>query len=182
MNFQAEAEPGALIFLDEMSTNCSMARDYGRSPRGERCHAHKPKNWGDNITVIGALSLAGVEAVMTLNGALTQQWFTIWVRKFLVPILRPGDVVILDNSSAHKGAPARQLIEEAGARVAFLPAYSPDMNPIEQTWSKLKALIRSRAPRTRDDLEDVLAWAMEQVSSQDALGWMLHSGYRTWLD
>lgn len=165
-----------------MSTNCAMAREYGRSPKGTRCFDSKPKNWGDNITVIGALTLGGVEAVMTLNGALTQRWFQEWVDKFLVPILRPGDIVVLDNLSAHKSPRAKELIEAAGASIMFLPAYSPDFNPIEQAWSKLKAHLRKMMPRCRDALEDALSQAIDLVSSQDALAWILNSGYRSWFD
>ena len=159
-----------------------MAREYGRAPKGERCYDSKPRNWGDNITVIGALSLAGVEAVMTLNGALTQEWFVRWVEKFLVPILRPGDLIVLDNLSSHKSAKARELVEAVGAKFVFLPAYSPDFNPIEQAWSKLKALINGAAPRTREALEDALVAALDMVSQEDALGWILNAGYRSWFD
>lgn len=159
-----------------------MAREYGRAPRGERCYDSKPRNWGDNITVIGALSLAGVEAVMTLNGALTQEWFAHWVKKFLVPVLKPGDLVVLDNLSSHKSVKARELVEAVGAQFIFLPAYSPDFNPIEQAWSKLKALINGAAPRTREALEDALVAALDMVSQEDALGWILNAGYRSWLD
>lgn len=158
-----------------------MAREYGRARRGKRCFDSKPKNWGDNITVIGALSLSGVEAVMTLNGALTKKWFEVWVRKFLVPILRKGDIVVLDNLSAHKSLEARQMIEAAGASVRYLPAYSPDFNPIEQAWSKLKALLRKQAPRSREALEDALCWALDQITASDALAWILNAGYRPWL-
>lgn len=170
------------MFVDEMSTNCAMAREYGRSRRGDRCFDSKPKNWGDNISVVGALTLAGVEAVMTLDGALTRDWFAAWVEHLLVPVLRPGDLVILDNASVHKGREARELVEGAGAELVFLPSYSPDFNPIEQAWSKLKALLRGRRPRTREAIEDALAWAMDQVTSQDALAWFLNSGYRSWFE
>lgn len=154
-----------------------MAREYGRAPRGKRCYDSRPKNWGENITVIGALSLAGVDAVMTLNGALTQPWFDKWVEKFLVPLLMPGDLIVLDNLSVHKSKRACELVQAAGAAFVFLPAYSPDLNPIEQAWSKLKALLRMLAPRTRDHLEDALVWAISKVSPGDALSWIKHSGY-----
>ncbi len=158
-----------------------MAREYGRAPKGERCHDTKPKNWGENISVIGALSLGGLEAVMTLNGALNRDWFDKWVKEFLVPVLRKGDVVVMDNLSVHKSAKARKLIEKAGASVVFLPPYSPDFNPIEQAWSKLKALLRKQAPRSREALEDALCWALDQITASDALAWILNAGYRSWL-
>jgi len=158
-----------------------MAREYGRAPRGERCYDSKPKNWGENITVIGALSLGGLEAVMTLNGALNRDWFEKWVEEFLVPVLRKGDVVVMDNLSVHKSAKARELIEKAGASVVFLPAYSPDFNPIEQAWSKLKALLRKARPRTREAIEEVIAQALDLITQEDALNWILHAGYlRPW--
>jgi transposase len=154
-----------------------MARDYGRSPRGERCHDHKPKNWGDNITVIGAITLKGMNAVMTLNGALDRVWFDVWVEKFLAPSLKPGDIVVLDNLSTHKSKKAQEIIESTGAKMMFLPAYSPDLNPIEKAWSKLKALIRAKKPRLREQLEETLVWALDQVSKSDAESWYQHSGY-----
>ncbi len=154
-----------------------MAREYGRAPKGERCHDTKPKNWGENISVIGALSLGGLEAVMTLNGALNRDWFDKWVKEFLVPVLRKGDVVVMDNLSVHKSAKARKLIEKAGASVVFLPPYSPDFNPIEQAWSKLKALLRKARPRTREAIEDVIAQALDLITQEDALHWLLHAGY-----
>lgn len=154
-----------------------MARDYGRSPRGQRCHDHKPKNWGDNITVIGAITLKGMGAVMTLNGALDRVWFDVWIEKFLAPSLKAGDIVVLDNLSTHKSKKAQDIIESIGARMIFLPAYSPDLNPIEKAWSKLKALIRAKKPRLRDQLEETLAWALDQVSKSDVENWYQHSGY-----
>ena len=154
-----------------------MAREYGRAPKGQRCHDTKPKNWGENISVIGALTLGGLEAVMTLNGALNRDWYDKWVEDFLVPILRPGDVVVMDNLSVHKSPKANALIQGAGASVKFLPAYSPDFNPIEKTWSKLKALLRKQRPRTREAIEEVIATALDLITEQDALGWFLHAGY-----
>ena len=147
-----------------------MARDRGRSLRGQRCYDSKPKNWGDNITIIGALTLAGLEAVMTLNGALTKEWFKEWVKRFLLPIVRFGDIVILDNLSAHKSQEIIAMVEAKGAKMIFLPPYSPDFNPIEKAWSKLKELMRGLKPRTRGELERALVWAQDQISGQDALG------------
>lgn len=167
------------VFIDETSTNAAMAREYGRSPSGSRCYDSKPKNWGKNITVIGALTLAGLEAVMTIDGSLNGEMFVLYVRHVLLPVLKKGDIVIADNLSVHKNREAAALIREAGADIRFLPAYSPDLNPIEKAWSKLKAWLRKACARSREAIEDALVSGQNEISAENALAWFESCGYRS---
>lgn len=154
-----------------------MAREWARAPRGQRAHAHKPCRWGDNVSLVGALASDGLRTMMTINGAVDADAFVAFVEHFLVPTLLPGDIVIWDNLSVHKDPRARTAIENAGAELYFLPPYSPDFNPIELCWSKLKALLRRAAARTRDTLDEAVASAMAAVSRRDILGWFTCAGY-----
>ncbi len=137
-----------------------MTRAYARAPFGQRAVDAVPKNWGDNVTVTAALTLEGIVAPMMLYGAMTARAFEAYVEQCLVPELRPGDVVVLDKLNAHKPDRIRELVEATGARLAYLPAYSPDFNPIEQAWSKLKALLRKAGARTLRKLTRALRWAL----------------------
>ena len=138
-----------------------MTRRYGRAPRGQRVIDAVPENWGENVTTIGALGLEGVRAAMSFEGALDGEAYEVFITQMLVPHLREGDVVFLDNLNVHKHAEANNAIRAAKATVEFLPPYSPDLNPIEQLWSKLKALVRGAKARTRE--------ALEQASVQPSL-------------
>lgn len=155
-----------------------MTRSYARAPAGMRAVDAVPKGWGDNVTVTAALTLDGIVAPMILYGAMNGRAFEAYVEQCLVPELRPDDVVVLDRLNAHKGDRIRELIEAAGARVAFLPAYSPDFNPIEHAWSKLKSLLRKAKARTVRKLTRALRWALLQITSSDAHGWVSHCGFR----
>jgi transposase len=155
-----------------------MTRTHARAPAGERAVDAVPKNWGDNVTVTAALTLDGIIAPMMLHGALTARAFEAYVEQCLGPELRTGDVVVLDRLSAHKTERVRDLIEARGARLAFLPPYSPDFNPIEHAWSKLKALLRKAGARTRRKLRNALRWALLEISRDDAHGWVSHCGFR----
>lgn len=166
-----------LVFLDECSSNAAMAREYGRAPSGERVHDAKPVNYGDNLTIIGALTLDGLDAVMTITGATTGAVFLAYVRKVLCPVLRPGQIVVMDNLSAHKVAGVREAVEEVGATVLYLPSYSPDLNPIEPAWSKLKQHLRTAAARSIDALIDAIAEGMRAITPRDCRGWFHHCGY-----
>lgn len=137
-----------------------------------------PKNWGDNVTVTAALTLDGILAPMMVHGAMNARAFEAYVEQCLRPELRPGDVVVLDKLGAHKIARARELIEARGARLVFLPGYSPDFNPIEHAWSKLEALLRKVGARTLRKLRNALRWALLEITSNDALGWISHCGFR----
>jgi transposase len=155
-----------------------MTREYARSPRGERAPGRKPFRWGPNITILGALFATGLRATMTVEGGTTREVFLAYITQVLVPQLAPGNVVVMDNLSAHKVPGVREAIEAAGATVLYLPPYSFDFNPIELAWSKLKALLRTAEPRTRDDVDRQIAVAMARISRRDAAGWFRHCGYR----
>jgi transposase len=174
----AQLDAKDLVFMDEAGSHVAMTRDRARSPKGERAHGKVPRNRGVVTTILGALTLAGLSAVMTVEGATSGNVFTAYVKRVLAPTLRPGNVVVLDNLGAHKVPEAREAIEAAGARLLFLPPYSPDLNPIEETWSKVKGHLRSQEPRTIEDLDRSVADAAERVTPSDAAGWIQHAGYQ----
>lgn len=154
-----------------------MTRLRGRSPRGERLVCHAPHGHWRTTTMISSVRLDGTTACMTIEGATNTEVFYAYVREVLVPSLHPGDIVIMDNLGAHKNERTIALIEQAGAEVRFLPAYSPDLNPIEMMWSKVKALLRKTQARTHPDLLLAIASALNAVTPQDALGWFAACGY-----
>ena len=151
---------------------------YGRAPKGERVVGSVPQNYGENLTVIGALTSSGLQAVMTVEGATDGEVFRAYVEQVLCPTLQAGDVVIMDNLGAHKVAGIREAIEDKGAEVIYLPPYSPDLNPIEQCWSKLKSAARAIGARTRETLEQAIEQIIKTVSQADALAWFAHCGYK----
>lgn len=154
-----------------------MTRLRGRSPKGERLVCHAPHGHWRTTTMISSVRLDGTTACMTIEGATNTEVFYAYVREVLVPSLRPGDIVVMDNLGAHKNARTIGLIEAAGAQVRFLPAYSPDLNPIEMMWSKVKALLRKAQARSHPDLLAAIASALNAVTPQDALGWFAACGY-----
>lgn len=155
-----------------------MTPRYARAPRGERAPGVVPRNTGSNTTLVATLSLAGVGAAMTLEGAVDRLAFEAFVREVLAPTLVPGQVVVLDNLSVHQGAAIRAAIEAAGCALLFLPPYSPDFAPIEQAFAKLKAALRRAGARTREALEAAIAAALAAITVRDAAGWFAHCGYR----
>jgi transposase len=165
------------VFLDESGAKTNLTRLRGRAQRGQRVHARCPHGHWQTTTMIGALRLEGPSACVTIEGATDTEVFEAYIRDALCPTLRPGDVVILDNLSPHKGARALALIGQAGAEVRFLPAYSPDLNPIEPMWSKVKAGLRTAEARTEPTLLGAIAASLEAVTSQDARNWFAHCGY-----
>ncbi len=167
-----------LVFIDEAASHISMTREYARAPRGERAHGSVPRNAGTVTTMIGALDLWGVRAMMTIEGATDAEVFETFVERVLAKKLRHGDIVVLDNVGAHRTERARELIRAAGASVLYLPPYSPDMNPIELCWSKLKGLLRDFGARTRDALDAAIQRAMDLIDRHDAAGWFRHCGYQ----
>lgn len=171
-------DPDELVFLDEAGSNISMTRTYGRAPIGERVHDYVPRNRGTVTTMIGALTLTGLVAMMTIEGATDADVFETFVEKCLVPVLHEGSVVVLDNVGAHRTPRVRDLVESVGAQLVFLPPYSPDFNPIEECWSKVKEFIRSIKPRSRAALDFVVGMAMREVTPSDAQGWFGHAGYQ----
>ncbi len=166
-----------LVFLDETGVTTKRTRLYGRAPRGQRVVDFVPHGHGKVLTVIGALTTNGILAAMTVDAATDSDVFRTYVTDVLVPQLRPGQVVILDNLSAHKAAGVRTAIEQAGARLLYLPPYSPDFNPIELVWAKCKAYLRAEKARERVVLDQAVAVGLERVSAQDARGFFAHCGY-----
>ena len=157
-------------FVDESGANIAMTRLFGRAARGTRVPDAVPKNHGDNITILGSLSCAGLEAVMTINGPVDAAVFRAYVSEVLVPTLAPGDIVVMDNLGSHKVTGIREAIEAAGATLLYLPPYSPDWSPIEPCWSKLKTFLRAAKARTREALEDVIRVAINTITAADAHG------------
>lgn len=154
-----------------------MTRLYGRGAKGVRIIETVPQNYGENITMLATVSLSGIEAPMTINGAVDGVVFKVYVEEVLSPTLKTGDVVVMDNLPAHKVAGIRDLIEACGARLIYLPPYSPDLNPIEKCWSKIKTYLRKAKARTRDELEKALREALLLVTEEDAQGWFRSCGY-----
>lgn len=154
-----------------------MTRDYARAPRGERAHGYVPRNRGEVTTMLGALDVRGVRAMMTVEGATDAEVFETFLERVLLRKLRPGDIVVLDNVGAHKPENVRRLIESRGARLLFLPPYSPDLNPIELCWSKLKGLLKEFGARTRTTLDEAIRRAMDLIGADDASAWFGHCGY-----
>jgi transposase len=166
-----------LVVVDECGSNIALTPLYARAPKGRRAHGRVPRNRGKNTTLLACLSLEGVGASMIIEGAVNALAFEAYVEHFLAPGLSSGQIVVLDNLSAHKGARVRQLIEAQGCELFFLPAYSPDYSPIEETFSKLKAFLRRVGARTHEALQEALGQALETVTTADARGWFTHCGY-----
>ena len=175
---QLASEPAArLVFVDESGANTKMTRLGGRAPVGERLVSHVPHGHYQTSTLIAAVRLAGSCAPWLFEGAMDGELFLAWVRQGLAPTLQADDLVIMDNSAMHKVAGMREAIESVGARLRYLPPYSPDFNPIENMWSKIKQRLRSLAPRTGGELLEAAADAFESVSPADCLGFFLHANY-----
>jgi transposase len=164
-------------FVDETSVNLTYTRRYGRAPGGQRVDAAVPLRNGPNVTVVAALSAQGVEAVMELDGAVNTARFAVYLAQVLGPGLQPGDVVVLDNLPVHKAHGLAELVEAHGARLLFLPPYSPDFTPIELAFSKLKTHLRTAAARTREALTSALQAALTWITAEDAQNWFAHCGY-----
>lgn len=154
-----------------------MTRLRGRCPRGQRLRCGAPHGHWRTTTVIGAVRVDGTTAAMAIEGATDTEVFRAFVREVLVPTLRPGDIVVMDNLAPHKNELTIALIEAAQASTLFLPPYSPDLNPIELMWSKVKAALRAAEARTHDALLDALASALDSISASDARNWFAHCGY-----
>ena len=174
---QPDLDPARLVFIDETGATTKMARLRGRSPRGERCRASVPHGHWKTTTLVAGLRLDGMTAPMVIDGAMNGAAFTAYAETLLAPTLRPGDVVVMDNLPAHKVRGAREAIESAGAIVLFLPPYSPDFNPIEQAFAKIKALLRKAAARTIGALEQAIADALDAFTPQECANYFANSGY-----
>jgi len=174
---QRDLDPHALVFIDETGASTKMARRYGRAARGERLKASVPHGHWKTTTFVGGLRLSGMTAPMVLDGPMTGSWFLAYVEQILVPTLRPGDIVIIDNLAAHKNAAVRRAIEAAGAELRFLPPYSPDLNPIENAFAKLKAHLRKAAARSVNQLWRAIAEAIDTYSSSECANYFAAAGY-----
>jgi transposase len=164
-------------FLDESGINLAMTRLYGRAPRGERALGSAPQNYGQNVTMLGALACTGLEAVMTVEGATDADVCRAYVQEVLGPTLREGDLVVAANLSAHKASGVQEAIAASGARRLYVPPYSPDFNPIELCWSKIKTCLRAAQARTREALDAAVTRALATVTESDARAWFAHCGY-----
>jgi transposase len=174
---QPDLDPAQLVFLDETGATTKMARLRGRSLRGERCRAAVPHGHWKTTTLVAALRLDGLTAPMVLDGAMNGDAFTAYAERLLAPTLRPGDIVIMDNLPAHKVSGARAAIERAGAKLMFLPPYSPDFNPIEQAIAKIKALLRKAAARTVEALDAAIAAALDAFTPDECANYFTNCGY-----
>lgn len=164
--------------MDEMGTHTSLAPFYGYSPRGQRAFFKVPRNRGTNTTLLASMSLEGMGPSMAVEGSTNKEVFEVYVEHFLAPTLKEGQVVVMDNLSAHKGERARKLIEERGCQLLYLPPYSPDLNPIEEAFSKVKRLLRVIGARTKEALVEAIGKALDAVSVKDAKGFFTYCGYR----
>ena len=165
------------MFLDETGTTTAMDRTHGRAPSGVRVDGPVPQGHWKVLTLTAAVRLGGVGACLAFEGATNTLRFETYIEQCLAPTLRPGDIVVMDNLSCHKTAEVQRLIEAAGASVRYLPAYSPDLNPIEKLFSKFKGLMRSAAARTVEGLIDAMGDALRAIDLGNILGWFTHCGY-----
>lgn len=166
-----------LVFVDETWAATNMTRRFGRSPRGVRCIGRVPHGHWHTTTFVGALRAQGLIAPLVLDGAINGAAFRAWVEQCLAPVLRAGDVVVMDNLGAHKVGGVRAAIEATGAELRYLPPYSPDLNPIEQVFAKLKALLRRTAARTQEARWHAVGQLLDQFSSAECSRYLRHCGY-----
>jgi transposase len=161
-----------------MGSNLGLTRRYGRAEPGQRVREQVPGDRGGNVSTIGALGLEGIRTGLSVPGAIDGETMLFFVEELLVPTLRPGDIVVMDNNPIHKLDDIEEAIEAVGAWVLFLPPYSPDLNPIENCWAKVKSRLRSLKPRTLPDLLDALVAAVASITRHDIQGWFGHCGYQ----
>ena len=175
---QPQIDPGRVVFIDETWAKTNMTRRYGRSPLGTRLVEKAPCSRWQTTTFLGALRATGFVAPLTVDGSINGPLFRAWVEQHLVPTLRPGDIVVMDNLSSHKVVGVREAIEAAGAELRYLPPYSPDLNPIELAFSKLKKLLRDGAARTVDKLWELCGRILDQFTEHECRNYFQHCGYR----
>ena len=174
----AAVEPQKLLFVDECGLHTSLAPIYGYAPKGERLHLSVPRNRGKNTTLLSSMSAEGMGPSMAVEGATTARVFEAYVEKALAPSLRTGQVVVMDNLGAHRPKRIRELIEQRGCELLYLPAYSPDYNPIEEAFAKIKDLLRRAAARSKEALIEAMGAALSAITAADARGFFEHAGYR----
>jgi transposase len=174
---QASLDPTKLVFVDETGTNTKMVRSHGRAPRGQRLIGRQPFGHWKTTTFTAGLRCDGITAPFVLDGAMNRETFLVYIDKVLGPTLSTGDIVVMDNLPAHKGEAVRSRIEATGARLLLLPPYSPDLNPIELAFSKLKALLRKAAERTVGALWDRIGQVLDAFTPQECANYFRHDGY-----
>jgi transposase len=177
--FAARVDAQRLVFVDEMGANVSLSPLYAWSRRGRRAFGSAPKNWGKNVTLLASITREGLGPCLAVEGATTREVFEAYMEGVLAPSLSPGRMVVMDNLSAHKGGKVKEIIEGRGCELIYLPPYSPDLNPIEQAFSKVKGLLRKAEARTRESLIEAMGLALSAVSARDARGFFGHCGYRS---
>ena len=175
--YQGRIDPSRLVFIDETWTKTNMAPLRGWAPRGSRLHAKVPHRRWKTITFLAALRHDRIDAPWLLEGPIDGESFTLYIHKVLLPTLRPGDIVIMDNLGSHKGKIVRRLIRSAGAKLLFLPKYSPDLNPIEQVFAKLKHLLRKASARTVDELCAAIPELLGAFTKDECANYFGNSGY-----
>jgi transposase len=175
---QDQIDPDHVVFIDETWAKTNMTRTYGRSPLGTRLVEKTPCGRWETTTFLGALRAGGMIAPLTVAGPINGPLFRAWVEQHLAPVLKPGDLVVMDNLSSHKVAGIRQAIEAVGAELRYLPPYSPDLNPIELVFSKLKKLLRDGAARTVDKLWELCSKILDQFTENECRNYFKHCGYR----
>ena len=168
----------SVVFVDEMGTYISLSPLYGWSRKGERATCSVPRNRGKNTTLLASMSVEGMGPSLAVEGATNREVFETYVERILVPTLRRAQVVVMDNLTAHKGERVRELIEDQGCELVYLPPYSPDFNPIEEAFSKIKGLMRKAEARSREALLEAMGKAISALSAEDARGFFEHCGYR----
>jgi transposase len=170
-------DPARFVFVDETGSHLGLVRTHARAPRGRRAHGRAPRNRGRTRTAVTALRLDGCGPGLLVEGGISTDGVEAYVGHLLAPTLRPGDIVVMDNLRQHRGDRTRELIEARGAELWLLPAYSPDLNPIEEAFSKLKALLRTAAARTHEALAEAIWAALTAITPADAHGYFAHAGY-----
>ena len=177
----AGADPRQLVFLDESGLDTRMTRSHARAPRGRRAVGRAPGGHWRRLTILGAIALDGMVAVMTVAAATSTAVFAAFVEQVLAPALesRPGAVLVMDNLAPHKAAAARRALDQAGLKRRYLPPYSPDLNPIEQAWAKMKVRLRQAGARTIEALDIAVPNALDTITAADASAWFRHCGYRS---
>jgi transposase len=174
----AVVEPGRLVFVDECGTHISLAPIYGYAPRGERLRLWVPRNRSKNTTLLSSMTIEGMGPSLAVEGATTSRVFETYVEKVLLPSLREGQIVVMDNLGAHRPKRIRELIEQRGCELLYLPAYSPDYNPIEEAFAEIKNLLRKAAARTKEALVEAIGAALCAITAEDVRGFFEHAGYR----
>jgi transposase len=174
----APIDPTRFVWVDEFGSHLGLTRTYARAPRGERAHGRAPRNRGQHHTTLTSLTLDGLGPGFVVEGGISTRGFEVYVEAILTPTLRPGQIVVLDNLRQHRSARTRELIEARGAHLWFLPSYSPDLNPIEEAFSKVKTLLCTAAARTAEDLLAAIWTALAAITPTDAIGYAIHCGYQ----